>query len=312
MEIYHSLEDLHPNLQPLVLTIGNFDGIHKGHQVVLNRLLEVKQQYNLKSALITFQNHPVEVLLGKKIEKILTPTHKIKLFEAFNIDYLFLLPFTLEFSELSAQEFIKLLLKKFNLKYLLLGHDSTIGKNRHGNKEIVQEIVRSEGLQCEYVDPFFIHDHRISSSLIKEFIKQGNLKQLQLSLGRPYSIIAKVIAGRGKGKVLGYPTANLPVEGLSLPPYGVYAIYLLHKGKIIKGVANLGVAPTLREDQVPVLEVFLFGHQEDLYGEEVEVVFLDYIRREIKFADVFALQKQIAEDINQAHVILDKACEKDM
>jgi len=306
MEIYNSLDDPFPIRDPLVLTIGNFDGVHKGHQVVLNRLFEVKQENHLKSALITFKVHPVEVLFNKKIEKILTPHHKIKLFAEFSIDYLFHLPFTPEFSQLSAEAFIKLLTDKLPLKYLLLGHDSTLGKNRHGNREIVEKIARDEGIRCEYVDPFLIQDQRVSSSLIKEFIKQGNLKQLELYLGRPYSIFATVIAGKGKGKVLGYPTANLSVEGLVLPPYGVYAIQVLHKGKMIKGVANLGIAPTIREDKIPVLEAFLFEHQEDLYGEEVEVVFLAYIRREIKFADVLSLQKQIAEDIHQAHTLLDK------
>lgn len=308
MQIFTTLDPPIPIKESIVLSIGNFDGIHLGHQAVLSRLEAKKTELHMKSALITFVNHPVEVLQAKTVSKICTLNHKIKLFEQFHLDYLFVLTFTQAFSQLSSFEFLKLLKDRIPLCSLLLGHDSTLGRDREGNREVVEKLTQEMGVGCEYVDPLLVNDMRVSSSLIKQLIQTGDLEALKTYLGRPYSIVGNVESGKGKGKVLGYPTANLSVEGLCLPPLGVYAVKVLCGDERLTGIANLGKAPTIRQDDSPILETFLFDHSTDLYGKQVEVIFEGFIRPEKKFPSVSALQEQISHDIEAAKILLSSQC----
>ena len=299
------LADLNnPLKDSIALTIGNFDGMHFGHQAVLKRLKEVQQHIQVKSALITFKNHPAEILKNVNVDKICSLEHKIKLFEELEIDYLYLLDFTREFSELTAQEFLSQITTLFPLQALVLGHDATIGKNRTGNQDFILNFCKVKNIFCEYVRPLLVNDRRVSSSLVKECIRQGDLNQLEAYLGRAYSILATVQPGSGQGKTMGFPTANLAVDGLCLPPLGVYAVFVKFDNKIVKGIANIGVAPTVKNSLKPVLEVHLFDYEEDIYGKTVETIFVEFIRPEERFQNIEKLKEQIKQDIKTARKIL--------
>ncbi|MEI8124434.1 MAG: bifunctional riboflavin kinase/FAD synthetase [Parachlamydiaceae bacterium] len=287
-----------------VVTIGSFDGIHLGHQVVLDRLVRTGKTRNARSVVITFSNHPSEVLRPEQhIHQLCTTAHKIKLLEEMSIDLVFLLSFTKKLAEKTPKQFLSDLLKVIPFHTLILGEDAHIGKNREGNKKKVTELSAGMGFEVEYLSDCAIAGSRISSSRIRSSIQHGRFDEAELLLGRPYSIYAPVLKGHGRGAPLGFPTANISVEGLCLPPHGVYTVSLWHQGQRFEGVANLGYAPTLHQDRALLLEVHLFDKTIDLYGHYVDVHFHKFLRPEQRFDSVEALKKQIAHDIQQG-----KAC----
>ena len=293
-------------LQPLfnttcALTVGNFDGLHVGHQFLLKKLIEISHQNQIPSVVISFENHPTEILRpGKPICKICTNEHKIKIFEKLGIDTLILLPFTKELAGLSAEEFIINLQKHLPFSHLILGWDATLGKNRHGNKEIVQAIARKQNFHVTYLEQYKVDQTPVSSSAIRACIQEGTLHEAERLLGRSYSIYSPVFKGEGRGKKIGFPTANLDVKGLCLPPLGVYAVTAVINEIPFKGVANLGVAPTVRQDTSPTLEVHIFDFDKNLYNRSIEVIFSTYLRPEQKFRSVDELKQQISKDVERA------------
>lgn len=300
MKLFETLEPFPSLSKPIVLTIGNFDGVHLGHQALLQRVIYKTKQCHGESAVITFNNHPTEVLKKETPPFLCTIPHKRLLIEAMGIDNLFLIPFTLEFSYQTDREFIEKLAKMLPLKELVLGHDALIGKDRHGSKENVIKICRELNIGVEYLTPFAIDDRLISSTIIRQTIQKGDLQAAQKLLGRPYSVYGKIVKGLGLGKKLGYPTANIPVEGLCLPPYGIYAAFMRFEGRDYPGVISLGVAPTVRKDNKPVLEIHLFDQPPDISGKCVEIFFKRYLREERKFDTLEELSHQIALDVAQA------------
>lgn len=302
MKIIRNLDDTSlPQETIAAWTIGNFDGVHKGHQAVLSLVKELAGKSGGPSMVMTFENHPAEILKpGSPICCICTLTHKIKLLEHFGIDILLLLPFTKELSEHTAEVFLQKVRKVFPFFYLVLGYDAVLGKDRQGDRQQIQTLAQNTGFQVEYLNEFTFEGIKISSSTIRNMIREGLLQEASKLLGRPYSIFSKVISGKGKGKLIGFPTANVDVQGLCLPPLGVYAVRLKFNGIEKQGVANLGFAPSLRDDPQPLLEVHLFDYDEDLYNQEIEVFFSQYLRPEQKFSDVQALKEQIQTDVLHA------------
>lgn len=292
--------------KPSVITIGNFDGMHVGHKAVLKKIVETSQKLKQPSVVISFANHPSEILRPHTSTcRICTAEHKTRLMEKMGVDLLVLLNFSKNFSEQSADQFLVDLQDRIPFSHLILGWDATLGKDKHGNKEIVQEIAKKNHFHVEYLNQQLINEIPISSSQIRKFLQEGKLKQASQLLGRPYSIYAPVYQGEGKGKKLGFPTANLNVKGLCLPPLGVYAVTSLIDNLPFKGVANLGIAPTMREDKIPVLEVHLFDFEKNLYSQSIEVIFSSYLRSEKKFSGIEELKAQIQRDIVQAKACLD-------
>jgi riboflavin kinase / FMN adenylyltransferase len=291
--------------KPIVLTIGNFDGVHLGHRAVLDYVKSVAVKENRPWAVITFENHPSEVLRPeKRVPLLCTLPHRIRLLEQQGADFLLLLPFTAELSQLTAEEFLQNIYARQPFTHLILGHDATLGKNRHGDSKHLKAFADTAHFSVEYLKPFVFESTIVSSSVIRACIQQGELAKASLLLGRNYSMYGTVIKGLSKGAPLGFPTANIDVSGLCLPPLGVYAVHLIHKGNVMEGIANLGIAPTIRNDTQPLLEVHLFDQSQNLYGEEVEVVFSGFIRPEIKFGNVDQLKDQIKQDIERAKDIL--------
>lgn len=296
MKILHFL----PLESPCILTIGNFDGVHLGHRFVLSKLKEYADQYHSPSVVITFENHPSEILRPDYVTPLIcTLPHRIHLLEKEQIDYLYLLKFSKTFSEQTAAQFLTNLRKKLPFSHLILGHDATLGKERKGNREEIKKLAKTLNFEVEYLDQWKQDENTISSSQIRKAIQKGDLETAKHLLGRPYSILSTVIKSSGLGKKLGYPTANLDLSGLCLPPYGVYGVQVSYKENTYNGIANLGLAPTTRTDAKPQLEVHLFDFDQQLYGEEIEVTLHQYLRPELKFSSLSELQTQIAQDIQQ-------------
>lgn len=303
MKIIRDITHFKPNIQPISLTIGSFDGVHLGHQFLLNQVTALAKKKHGESIVVTFENHP-RVLLAKNHLSICTLPHKLHLLEKMGVDNVVLFKFNEEFKEQSAINFLKLLHASIPFTNLILGHDSKLGKDREGTEEIVNATAKALGFNIDYLEPLEVNHQPISSTLIRSFIQKGDLKSVEKLLGRKYSIQNQVIRGTSKGKELGFPTANLDVSELALPPFGVYAVLAQFENRLEKAVANLGFAPTMRQNNIPVLEIHLLESQEDLYGKDLNVIFYEYLRPENRFSTIQELQAQIALDINRAQHIL--------
>lgn len=301
MKIIKQLPLKSPLDRPAIITIGNFDGMHLGHQMLLKRLANEAKKENKASVVISYTNHPAEVLRPHiPICRICTLEQKTQLIEKLNIDLLVLLTFDKEFAAQSAEEFLTRLQTSIPYSQLILGWDATLGKDREGSKDTVRKLATQYHFKVDYLDQLLTDHKPVSSTEIRKNLTQGNLKEIEHLLGRKYSILSKVFKGEGKGKKLGFPTANLDVRGLCLPPLGVYAVDALMNDKSYKAIANLGVAPTMRQDSTPILEVHIFDFEEDLYDQSIEVIFKSFIRPEKKFSTPDELRTQIAKDIQIA------------
>ena len=301
MEIFYNLDHPLGLASPAVLTIGNFDGIHLGHRALFDRMAAIANAAGSPKGIITFENHPAEVLRPETPVCLLsTLQHKIQLIQELKIDFLVLLKFTRDFASQTPEDFLNKVRAALPFNYLILGYDATLGKNKSGDRERVKSCLQAWGAMVEYIPPFKIGSQLVSSSAIRDHIRRGELKLASDMLGRPFSILATVIPGLSKGKQMGFPTLNIDPAGVCLPPLGVYAIQIKYQGKLWKGVANLGMAPTIRQDKKTLLEVHLFDFEGDLYGANVEIIFHQYLRQEKSFSDIKQLQEQIQKDIGTA------------
>ena len=304
MKILHRIEEYEKKLP--IITIGNFDGVHLGHQTVISRVIEVAKKHRTMSCAITFQNHPLQVLQpNRQISTICTLKHKIHLLEQMGIDTLVLLKFTKKFSEQSPEVFLNQLMNNLHFSHLILGHDATIGKDREGDRRKVEELSQTMQFEVEYLKPYSLEGTIVSSSKVRNLILDGNLPEAEKLLGRKYSIYSTVIKGRGDGNKLGYSTINLDVENLCLPPLGVYAAQLLHLDNRYDGIVYIGTSPTTRTDSNVQFEIHSFDFQEILLEENAEVILHKFIRPDKTFDSIEALKKQIQEDIKISKQILE-------
>lgn len=300
MKIINSIEKVSLK-KPVVLTIGNFDGVHLGHQTVLKRVIELADQESCRSVVITFSNHPSEILRPEQpVQSLCTSIHKVRLLEQMKINTLLLLTFTKEFSQQNAGTFLELISEHMSISHLILGYDATIGKGKEGDRNLLPLIAKKLNFHLEYLSPYILENGPVSSSAIRTCIRQGNLEQAAKMLGRPYAICGSVVEDSGLGRQMDYPTAHLIVDGLCLPPLGVYVVTVLKEGNEFLGIANLGQALMVKDNSSMLLEVMLFNGHEIAPNEIVEVVFGHYLRPEKKFSSLAALQEQIALDIAHA------------
>lgn len=295
MKLAYALDALPKEKSEVALTIGTFDGVHKGHQQILTTLKQRGRPY-----VITFTSHPMQLLSQHSPLSITTMPHKLSLLEKEEVERCYLLDFNNEFSRQTAKEFLLLLKKKLNFTSLVLGHDARIGYQRHGDQECLRTIAKELQVAIEYIPPYFIDQQLVSSSLIREKIAHNFLEDASLFLGRKYSVYAAIVPGAGKGHALGYPTANIDTTGLVLPELGVWVCKVIHKGKTYKGVANLGKAPTFYDNRPCLLEIHLLDYPTNLYNEMIEVIFESHLRKEKRFENSADLRKQIALDIATA------------
>lgn len=303
MQVFEHIEDFAHSRQPLVLTIGNFDGMHRGHCAVLQRAQGLAGKEG-QIVVLTFRNHPSEVLRPEQAIRLLcTLPHKLKLLQEYGVEQVLLLTFTPQLAHRSAASFIEHIRQFIPFSHLVLGYDATLGRDRKGNQPVMQELGDQWGFDVFYLDEYRFEGQPVSSTRIREALQKGDFDQVEQLLDRPYSIYGRVSKGNGKGAELGFPTANIEVSGLCLPPFGVYAIEVLKNSHLIQGIANLGIAPTIRTEDTPILEVHLFDYVQNLYDHDIDVIFKQFIRPEKKFHSVEELRQQIKQDVALAKQI---------
>ena len=301
-----SFEDL--NIQEeLFLTIGNFDGIHRGHQQVLNNLTTDAKISKTKSAILSFNPHPKIFFNNEKNFLINSKEKKISILKNLNIDYLIDLKFDNELTQLSFNEFEQnILLNKLAIKRLYLGKDFRYGNQRKGNLETLRSLCNAYNIKLEELELLNDNssDEKISSSKVRQFLKNGEIEKANEYLIEKFSITGKVILGDQRGRTIGIPTANLkfPINIIKIP-YGVYAVQIKLSDNIHFGIVNFGMRPTFHK-QTSIVEVHIFDFEEDIYGKEIEVLFLSKIRDEQKFNGIKELLNQITLDITVAKKIL--------
>jgi len=292
-----------------VITIGNFDGVHLGHQKLFDFVKRKAKQINGKSIVITFNPHPIKVLFKDHPLKLITTLEdKIKLIEKCGIDITICIPFTLEFAQIEAEDFVsKILLDKFNAKWIIVGYDYRFGKNRRGDREMLKKLADVYGFKVTVVRAYKKRGKILSSTAVRNALIEGNIKEANLFLGRAYHIDGEVIKGAGRGSsILGYPTANILPKQEIIPKEGVYVVKVtIKEGLTFKGVANIGRNPTFGNTNLSY-EVHILNFKEDLLGKIIRVHFIERLRDEKKFTSSEELKNTIAQDIEFARKIFRK------
>jgi len=310
MEIYRNLNLIERNLYR-VITIGSFDGVHIGHAKILKKCVEIAKQKQIKSTLITFDPHPRTVLSKDLNLKFLTSfEEKIEIFETLGIKQLIILNFNKEFANLTAEEFIiNIAFDKIGFIKLVIGYDHRFGKDRKGDDNLLKELGKKYGFEVEKIESISIENEIVSSTKIRKHLCNGEIVLSNKMLGREYMLEAKVIRGAGRGRIIGYPTANLAplYKEKLMPANGVYAIRIKINSSVYNGVLNIGIRPTFGDVIEPLLEAHIFELNKDIYDEIVKVYFVERIRDEKKFQDAEELKLQITKDIETAKKIFNKS-----
>ena len=306
MEIIRKEKDFGREFRNPVLTIGNFDGVHLGHQRIFRRVTEKAREINGESIVYTFEPHPVELFAPQhKHLLITTPEEKLRLLEELGIAIVICAHFSAWFSKQTAEEFVKnILYDQIQIRQLLVGHDYTFGKDRRGNIAMLMDLGKKLGFNVEVVEALRVGCAVVSSTCIRELIQKGAMPEAARMLGRNYLLSGRVIHGHGRGsKQLGFPTANLKPEGALFPKPGIYATWAYHECKRYAGVANLGWNPTF-QDQKFSIEIHILNFNRDIYGEPLRVEFVERLRDEITFRGPEELIAQIKKDISRAKGVL--------
>lgn len=291
-----------PDSRPVALTIGNFDGVHLGHQALLNQLLAEGKARGLPAAVVIFEPHPREFFTPLQAPARLTSLReKLELFSGLGVDRVHVCRFNAQFAQMSAADFINVLYQKLSARFVLIGDDFRFGSGRSGDFALLEKIAATRGFEVRAVLSVKHDGVRISSTAVRAALAAGQLRSAQRYLGRHYSISGRVVHGDGIGKKIGYPTANIRIKPVRPPLSGIYVVNAHVEGLgVLQGVASLGVRPTVRRDAQPVLEAHLFEFSQQIYGRHLRVEFLQKLRDEEKYPDVAALARQIAADVEQA------------
>jgi len=306
MEIINGLEALKKRYHNTVLTIGNFDGVHLGHQKIISEVLRMAEEMNGTSMAMTFEPHPVKVLAPEKELKMLTTfKEKARVLDAIGIDVMLCINFTREFADLSPDAFIEdVLVKKIAAKEVVIGQNYAFGKNKKGTTEFLRRKGRELGFKVKVVRSMKLDGDVVSSSRIRRILQKGKVHELPTFLGRAYSIEGEVIRGTGRGsKILNVPTANIRTPDVIVPREGVYAVRVMVKDSFFDGVVNIGRRPTFGGSDVSY-EAHLFNFSGDILGETIRIYFIEWIRGERTFPDALSLETQIRNDIQRAKEIL--------
>ena len=309
MKIIDTLDKIYEPFKNAVITIGNFDGVHIGHQALFHEVIETAENIDGTSIAMTFDPHPIRVLKQNGHPPLITLyEQKAELIGRTQIDVLICVPFTRDFAALPAEKFVRdLLVGQIGMKAMVVGEDYSFGKNREGNIDLLKAYAPRYGFEVIVADWIKMSKgfaERISSTKIRELVTDGLMEQAEKMLGRYYQIRGRVVTGRDRGgKLLGIPTANVNLHDELCPKIGIYAVTGECRGKSFKGVANIGYSPTFENHDFTV-EVHIFDFDDDIYGEKIRVNFIKRIRDEVKFSNISELIDQIKEDIAAAREIL--------
>jgi riboflavin kinase/FMN adenylyltransferase len=306
MEIEQELASITPQGETL-LTIGVFDGVHAGHRYLLEKLQQRVAEKNLISGVVTFNPHPQSVLHpNNKLPWLSNLEDRVRAFQELGVNIVAVLTFTPEVAQLSAQEFISLLKKHLKMRGIMVGPDFVLGRGQEGNIDLLRTLGRELNFSVEVVSPYTINGEVVSSTLIRQALMQGDMRRVETLMGHYFYLRDKVITSDKRGRVLGFPTANLDVKPQqALPGNGIYATITQIDGKRFPSATNIGIRPTFGEGERTV-ETHLLNYQGDLYGKEIRVEFVQKLRNEQRFPSSEDLKIQIEEDVRKVEALLAK------
>jgi riboflavin kinase/FMN adenylyltransferase len=302
MELIRGLQNIRSEHNGCVATIGNFDGVHLGHQAVLEQLAEKAVELGLPTVLITFEPQPMEYFIPDKVPARLTRfREKMLALQRYSVDRVCCLSFNNKLANLSAEDFIEqILVQKLNVKYLVVGDDFRFGLNRTGTFDMLVTAGEKFGFQVVSMHTFEIDAERVSSTRIRTALEKGDMARAEKLLGRSYRMSGRVAHGEKLGRELGFPTANIHLHRHASPVQGIFVVEVFGLDKEpLQGVASVGTRPTINETKA-LLEVFLFDFDQDIYGRHIQVSFLKKLRDEEKFDSLEALKNQIQDDVEKA------------
>ncbi|MEN6408684.1 MAG: bifunctional riboflavin kinase/FAD synthetase [Anaerolineaceae bacterium] len=304
MPHYHTLDALH--LPDTWLTIGFFDGVHRGHQTLLHGMSAEARAAGATTAVITFYPHPGLVLRGEsKPIYLTTPDERAARLQASGVDAVITLPFTRDLANMTAREFMEMVCKAMRLRQLWVGYDFSLGRGREGTVPVLATLGETLGYTVRRIEPVLLDGEVISSSRIRGLLGDGNVSEAERLLGYPYSVEGAVIHGDGRGHHLGFPTANIDVWSEQLlPRKGVYAGWLIADDKRYPAVTNVGIRPTFATGDRAWVEAYAIDFHRDLYGKQVRFEFIEFLRGEQRFSNVETLLAQIQKDVERAKGIL--------
>jgi riboflavin kinase / FMN adenylyltransferase len=306
MEILRSIPELERLRGPLFLAIGVFDGVHLGHQAVISAATSHAHAVEGTPVVMTFDPHPLKVLRPQNAPHLLTATqHKIALIRDLEVEHLLVISFDKKFAATSPEEFVEeLVIHSRPLCEICVGHEWSFGKDRRGNLDLLKKLGAQFDFSVIGVPPVTVNGEVVSSTAIRLAVERGDFARAREMLGREYTILGTVTRGDNLGKKIGFPTANLSAHSEQFPPNGVYLAEAWFNGVSYHGVINLGYRPTVRSGKSErVLEIYLLDFDRDIYGEDVEVRFVRYLRPEKKFENLDALVRQIKADVKQARAL---------
>lgn len=309
MKLYTSLVDIKEPFPKACVTIGNFDGVHLGHQILFSEVVSRAYGHKGTSVVVTFDPHPLKVLRPDSIRLISTTEQKIELIEKAGIDVLVVIPFDRAFAATSAESFVEeILLGTIGVQELVVGYDYAFGRGRQGNIEFLKEKGREHGFPVTVVEAHYENGILVSSTRIRDLVAEGRMDEVRLLLGRYYQIRGEVQRGKQRGgRVVGFPTANLRISEEDLcPRRGVYVTQVICDGRCYGGVANIGYNPTFGENRL-VAETHIFDFHDDIYGRAIKINLLRHLRGEKKFSGPEELAEQIRLDIQVARDVLAEA-----
>ncbi len=299
MQIFSNFNDLSKFEQGSVVAIGNFDGVHLGHQKILNFLVNKASEKDLISLVLTFSPHPGKITGKGQIKLLQTLEQKIESFQAFGVQVVFTLPFTRKFANLSTEDFIdKILIKTLNARSVIVGNNFRFGKNRTGDISTLKSQTAPNNLKIYTIPSVSVNTMTISSSLIRRLILKGNIKNANLLLGKPYEIQGEVITGHSRGTTLGFPTANVNTEN-DITPFGVFLTSIILNNREFPSLTNIGKCPTFQQKNINI-ESHILDFKSDIYRKKIKIIFLKRLRDEIKFESPAKLFKQIQKDLQTA------------
>lgn len=300
MQLIRGITHLEPLSNGCVLSIGNFDGVHLGHRKVIEKLVARGKHLNLPVVLMVFEPQPLEFFLGDNApSRLMRLREKVIQFQSLPIDKLLVIKFNTLIANYEAEQFVQdYLVNKLRIKHLIIGDDFHFGKARRGNFSMLKDMGKKLGFDVENTHSFNMDEHRVSSTLIRDALGEGNLKHAKSMLGHDYSICGRVTHGDKRGRTIGFPTANIQMFRKNTPISGVFAVTMsgIEKTEIM-GIANVGTRPTVDGNQTVILETHLFDFNRNIYGKYVEIHFKQKIREEVRFPSLNALKLQIEKDI---------------
>ena len=304
MSVLEELARLHTT-NPTVITVGMFDGVHKGHQYLIGCLKEAAARQGFASGVITFTNHPRSVMRPDvRVPLLTTPEDRLRLISEQGVDLVVPLSFTPDLSYLRAREFVELLRETLNMRGLVVGPDFAFGYQREGTAEVLRVLGKEMDFTVEVVEPVTFEDRIVSSTAVRGCVQAGDMEDAAWMLTRPFILAGFVVEGDQRGRQIGFPTANVDLEpGIILPADGIYATWTQADGKTYPSATNIGFRPTFGSSGRQV-ETHIFGYSGDLYNARIRVAFARKLRDEMKFNGVDALVKQLHEDVAQAKVVL--------